>query len=96
MNCLCCGKPLKTSNDSGWHKNCIKHFFGTSVLPEIELSSSGLELIIGEAVRKGLTVPGVQKKISLHLFSEGKQPRAWNTSSSMLFSRCILRNPLTS
>ena len=75
MNCHFCGKPQKTSNDSGWHKNCIKHFFGTSVLPEIELSSSGLELIIGEAVRKGLTVPGVQKKISLHLFSEGKQPR---------------------
>ena len=75
MNCLCCGKPLKTPSESGWHKNCIKRFFGTTVLPEIDISASNLEIIASETVRKGLTVPGVQKKISLHLFSEGKQPR---------------------
>ena len=75
MNCLCCGKPLKEPNGSGWHKNCIKRFFGTSELPEIELSVSALEHITRETVRKGLTVPGVQKKLSLHLFSEEKPPR---------------------
>ena len=75
MNCLCCGKPLNHPSESGWHRNCIKHFFGTSVLPEIDITASNLEIIASETVRKGLTVPGVQKKISLHLFSEGKQPR---------------------
>ncbi|MBQ7146665.1 MAG: HipA domain-containing protein [Lachnospiraceae bacterium] len=75
MNCLCCGKPLKNASESGWHKNCIKRFFGTTVLPEIDISASNLEIIAGETVRKGLTVPGVQKKLSLHLFSDGKQPR---------------------
>ena len=75
MNCLCCGKPLNHPSESGWHKNCIKRFFGTTVLPEIDITASNLEIIAGETVRKGLTVPGVQKKISLHLFSEGKQPR---------------------
>ena len=75
MNCLCCGKPLKNSSESGWHKNCIKRFFGTTVLPEIDISASNLEIIAGETVRKGLTVPGVQKKLSLHLISDGKRPR---------------------
>ncbi|MCR5041063.1 MAG: HipA domain-containing protein [Clostridia bacterium] len=75
MNCLCCGKPLKTDDGSGWHKSCIKRFFGTSVLPEIEIDKETLESIVTEGVGKGLTVPGVQKKLSLHLFSDGKTPR---------------------
>ena len=75
MNCLCCGKPLKAFSETGWHKSCIKRFFGTSTLPEIDISSARLEMIVSETVQKGLTVPGVQKKLSLHLFSEGKQPR---------------------
>ena len=75
MNCLCCGKSLKRPSESGWHKNCIKRFFGTSVLPEIDISASSLELIASETVKRGLTVPGVQKKLSLHLFSDGKRPR---------------------
>ena len=75
MNCLCCGKPMKNPSESGWHANCIKRFFGTRILPEIDLSDSTLEQIAQHSVHKGLTVPGVQKKLSLHLFSDPKQPR---------------------
>ena len=75
MNCLCCGKPLKNPSETGWHNNCIKRFFGTSVLPEIDITASGLEWIASESVSKGYTVPGVQKKLSLHLFSDRKAPR---------------------
>lgn len=75
MNCFCCGRPLKTDGGSGWHKSCIRRFFGTSVLPEIEIDKETLESIVTESVWKGLTVPGVQKKLSLHLFSEGERPR---------------------
>ena len=75
MNCLCCGKPLKADDGSGWHKSCIKRFFGTPVLPEIEIDNQTLESIVTESVGKGLTVPGVQKKLSLHLFSDGEKPR---------------------
>ena len=75
MNCLCCGKPLKADDGSGWHKSCIKRFFGTPVLPEIEIDDQTLESIVTESVGKGLTVPGVQKKLSLHLFSDGEKPR---------------------
>lgn len=75
MNCLCCGKALNNHSESGWHKSCIRRFFGVSSLPEIDITAPSLELIANESVRKGLTVPGVQKKMSLHLFSDGRNPR---------------------
>lgn len=76
MNCLCCGKPLASSdNEIQWHKSCIKKFFGTSQLPEIEIDESALNLLADESTNKGYTVPGVQKKMSLHLLSDGKKPR---------------------
>lgn len=75
MNCFCCGKPLKTENESGWHKACIKRFFGTTVIPDIEIDEEALEALAAESTNKGLTVPGVQKKLSLHLHAEGGKPR---------------------
>ena len=75
MNCLCCGKPLRTENIYGWHKSCIKQFFGTTELPEIAIDEKTLELLATESTNKGYTVPGVQKKLSLHLFSEENKPR---------------------
>lgn len=76
MNCLCCGKPLKSENtQSGWHKSCIRKFFGTAELPEIAIDEKTLELLAAESTNKGYTVPGVQKKLSLHLFSEKGNPR---------------------
>lgn len=75
MNCFCCGKPLKTENESGWHKACIKRFFGTTIIPNIDIDEETLEMLATESTSKGLTVPGVQKKLSLHLHSESGQPR---------------------
>ncbi len=75
MNCLCCGKPLRTPNEMGWHKSCIKRFFGTTKLPEIEIDDKTLNLLATETTNKGFTVPGVQKKLSLHLVSDSNKPR---------------------
>ncbi|MDD7219390.1 MAG: HipA domain-containing protein [Clostridia bacterium] len=75
MNCLCCQKPLRNGENSGWHKSCIKKFFGTSRFPEIEISEEALELLTVESTSRGYTVPGVQKKLSLHLFSEKNRSR---------------------
>jgi serine/threonine-protein kinase HipA len=72
MNCLCCGKPLpEDTNGAGWHKSCIKRFFGTKELPQLDLSEQVLETLANESVLKGYTVPGVQKKLSLHLMVQG-------------------------
>lgn len=75
MNCLCCGKPLRTPSVTGWHKSCIKRFFGTEELPEIMIDDKTLQLLAIETIHKGFTVPGVQKKLSLHLVSESNKPR---------------------
>lgn len=75
MNCLCCGKPLHTTDETGWHKACIKRFFGTTKLPEIEIDDKALNLLATETTNKGFTVPGVQKKLSLHLVSDSRKPR---------------------
>ncbi len=75
MKCLCCGKTLRTENESGWHKSCIKNFFGTTKLPQIEINESTLESLAIESTSKGFTIPGVQKKLSLHLLLEGGTSR---------------------
>lgn len=75
MNCLCCGKPLKSEEPSGWHKSCIRRFFGTTVIPELEIDNDALERLAVETTGKSLTIPGVQKKLPLHLMSEGRRPR---------------------
>ncbi len=79
MKCLCCNKPLSESATPyelsvHWHKKCIKSFFGTNVLPELDISEQTLKLLAVENTNKGYTVPGVQKKLSLHL-TEGNKPR---------------------
>lgn len=75
MNCLCCGKPLREPNETGWHIACIKRFFGTESLPEIEIDDKTLNLLADETTNRGFTVPGVQKKLSLHLVSDGNKSR---------------------
>lgn len=69
-NCLCCGKPLKTETEHGWHKSCVKSFFGTVKFPDIDVSEDILNQIAVDNTTKGFTVPGVQKKLSLHLSKE--------------------------
>lgn len=75
MNCLCCGKPLKTDDGTRWHKACIRRFFGTATLPEIKIDDDTLTALALENTGKGVTVPGVQKKLSLHLLSDTASPR---------------------
>lgn len=76
MNCLCCGKPLMTEDKSSvWHRSCIRHFFGTTSIPEIEIDDDMLECLASESINKGYTIPGVQRKLSLHLSAEGGKYR---------------------
>ena len=78
--CLCCGKPLTDSASESerrtqWHNRCVRKFFGTRVVPELDISDATLIRIATESTNRGFTVPGVQKKMSLHLASDGDKPR---------------------
>lgn len=73
MICLCCGKELTGRDISNqWHRKCVKRFFGTDDIPEIDISEKAIEILAEETISRGYTVTGVQKKLSLHLFSEVK------------------------
>jgi serine/threonine-protein kinase HipA len=79
LRCLHCGKPFKESDsleqkEAGWHSKCVRSFFGTRTLPTLEISDGQLLEMANAAVNRGLTVPGVQKKLSLHL-SRGPEAR---------------------
>ena len=79
MICLCCGKPLLENNSDfryGWHYSCIKNFFGVTIPPDISFSEEVLEQFAIEITGKGLTVPGVQKKLSLHLHKGNRNERS--------------------
>lgn len=72
MNCLYCGKGIKESSsreekENGWHDPCVKKFFGIHKMPVLDVSEKQLLELANAAVKKGLTVPGIQKKLSLHL-----------------------------
>lgn len=75
MNCLCCGKPLTDNSENHWHKRCIKKFFGTEVLPKIDVTEEMIQSLAENSIEQGFTVPGVQKKLSIHLFSKDDDPR---------------------
>ena len=81
MRCLCCGKEFDERSKQDevtieWHHSCLKKFFGTKMLPDIDVSKQVLEQLAIESTNKGYTVPGVQKKLSLHLSEENKdRPR---------------------
>nr|MCR5734817.1 HipA domain-containing protein [Lachnospiraceae bacterium] len=76
IRCLCCNKEIANPGEYEktvlWHQKCIKAFFGTEMLPQIDCSEKELERLANQAVNKGLTVPGVQKKLSLHLENEDR------------------------
>ena len=72
MRCLYCGREMsgkisEMERESGWHKRCVKAFFGTNTMPVLDLTEEGLLQLAVRMTGKGLTVPGVQKKLSLHL-----------------------------
>ena len=71
MKCLCCGKELLGSSSpeeivNKWHNSCVKKFFGVTKFPEISIDDKVLFEIAKDSVNKGLTIPGVQKKLSLY------------------------------
>lgn len=71
--CLCCGKEIE---EGLWHKRCIKSFFGTSSLPEININDEELKSLAITQLSNKTTVAGVQKKLSLHLdLNSKRRPR---------------------
>lgn len=77
MRCLFCNEILNEPKNNGWHVKCIRKFFNTDKLPNLDLSSSNKELLeFGEDfISKNDSITGVQTKLSLHLSKEKDEYR---------------------
>lgn len=72
--CLLCGKTiLDTPHTMSWHVSCCRSFFGTSILPIIDITTTNFSNSARISITEGNTVTGVQKKMSVHL--EDTMPR---------------------
>ena len=72
MKCLYCGMQISDHASADektwcWHKKCIKDFFYVKDMPVLDITKEQLEKLANETVNEGITIPGVQKKLSLHL-----------------------------
>ncbi|MBY0482374.1 MAG: HipA domain-containing protein [Chitinophagaceae bacterium] len=63
-NCLIC---YKDSGVKEFHEKCVKQFFGTETIPELELNKDLLKKLAEETINKRIAVTGVQPKLSLTL-----------------------------
>ncbi len=71
-NCLFCYQPV----DSGaYHATCSQKFFGTSIVPVLELDKEKLNRLAQLTVHERLALTGVQPKLSLSLSGDKKNKR---------------------
>ncbi len=72
--CLYCYDSLN-SGESDYHEKCCKKIFGVSKSPVIDFGTKDIEKLASDAVNRSLTIPGVQKKLSLELSKSKKRSR---------------------
>ncbi len=66
--CLYCYKEVK--NDADFHEKCATEFFGYKKAPEIPYSGNEMEELAKNVVKRSISVPGVQAKLSMSLVKD--------------------------
>ncbi|MBR6062492.1 MAG: type II toxin-antitoxin system HipA family toxin, partial [Spirochaetales bacterium] len=74
MRCLYCRQEIDQNSLEEiqylWHQKCCQKFFDVDDFPKIDISKQQLDEYVNQNIRLGLTIPGVQKKLSLHLLRD--------------------------
>jgi serine/threonine-protein kinase HipA len=68
--CLSCYQPMDGPGD--FHRKCCVGFFATPKAPSLNYTLSELQELAKKVVRKRVTVPGVQAKLSIWLPTKGE------------------------
>jgi len=68
--CLYCYKEV--DSDSEFHSACSLSFFGTETPPKIEYSLDEMNALALKVVERGVSVPGVQPKLSMSVLNDDK------------------------
>ena len=65
--CHICLKPIETAESGIYHDDCCKALFNAFEPPDLPYTWNDLNALAKKVVRRHVTVPGVQPKLSLHL-----------------------------
>ena len=68
--CHICCRPLDSGDDL-YHPKCAAGLFGSRSIPALQYSWNDLNKLAEQIVKRSVTVPGVQPKLSLHLERSG-------------------------
>ncbi|MFW6363542.1 MAG: HipA domain-containing protein [Spirochaeta sp.] len=98
--CLCCFRKLSPDDprcpdfsDYGYHANCAMELFGTDHAPQLGFGLHEIEHMGVRIVRSSITVPGVQRKLSLD-WQHPEHPRPDDRLTIVgLWGRYILKPP---
>ena len=71
-DCHICLQPMNSS-EGLYHSGCCKKLFGTAMPPKLPYAWEELNRMAEQIIRRHITVPGVQPKLSLHLERSGKR-----------------------
>lgn len=88
--CLYCYKELK-EEEIDFHPKCSKVFFGTIVPPTLSLSNDELNEFAKEIIKRSVTIPGVQPKLSLSIEKNEKDPKKSRLTIVGLWGEYILK-----
>lgn len=68
--CLYCYKSLEKGTKNDFHEHCSLEFFGTKKAPLLDYTLDQMAELAKNVVERGVSVPGVQPKLSLTLVKE--------------------------
>lgn len=72
--CLYCYEKLKES-ENDFHPKCSMKFFGSRTNYILDINNEDIDKLASESINRSLSVPGVQKKLSLELKKIKKKTR---------------------
>lgn len=90
--CLYCYAPIKEENSFLYHKTCSKKFFGFEIPPILPFAKSELTEVAKKIIRRSVTVPGVQTKLSLQIEKNRKEGNRFTFVG--LWGNYILKPPV--
>lgn len=88
--CLFCYHGLANDQES-FHAKCSKLMFGTAIPPSLSLSKEDLNQLAREIIKKSVTMPGVQPKLSLCLQKNADNPKKSRLTIVGLWGEYILK-----
>ena len=89
--CLYCYLELEKDSTSDYHPKCSKQFFGSTIPPVLSISGPELEEMALAIIKRSVTIPGVQPKLSLNIEPNPNDPKKSRLTVVGLWSNYILK-----